>query len=182
MNNETPRIREKGKKRSPMEKERDLCRIAELYLEGKYRWHMAEIMGLSVSQVDKDLKIVRERWEKAATRAIEHNKSRELAKLDKIERDYWDAWHRSIGVHARNTVIIEHNGDEKTSITTEKLVGDARYIQGVERCIEQRCKILGINAQTKYDVEVSRFDKMSDEELLNIARSIAQNAPPPEDE
>jgi hypothetical protein len=99
---------------------------------------------------------------------IDHHKSIELEKLNILERTYWEAWEKS----QTDTTISQtkKKGSPKSVDSIEKIenerysTGDPRYLQGIERCIEQRCKILGLNAPKEIKGEFSGnlfFDLMT---------------------
>jgi hypothetical protein len=76
-------------KRSPERREKDLVRIAELHLSG--RPSPAEIaaeLGLSETQVTRDLTELRQRWRNAGERLA----GEEIARLDRLETEAWSDW------------------------------------------------------------------------------------------
>jgi hypothetical protein len=134
-----------GPKRTPFQHERDLVLIAELYLRNIRQVDIADRInrqkeytdiGLTVtqSQISHDIKKLHDRWVKKSMDSIDQVKARELARLEQLEREYWSRFLRS-----------ESDKDP---------VGDPRFSQGIERVIEQRRKILGLDAPAK----VQTFD------------------------
>jgi hypothetical protein len=97
-----------------------------------------------------DLKILRRRWQEAALKDFDEAVALELAKINQLEAERWEAWRRSIGEKQkklREKVAAGAGGArDKASVQTEDLIGNPAYLQGVERCIERRCKLLGLNA------------------------------------
>jgi hypothetical protein len=142
----------KGRKgRSPDEIRRDRAEIARLYLQ---RWTQAEIgqrLGLSRQQVGYDLNTVREEWLQSSLVDFNARKAEELARIDRLERVYWDAWEAS-GKEKETTTSEQVSkgggGDERTkaAIRKEERTGDPRYLAGVQWCIDRRSKILGLDA------------------------------------
>ena len=122
-----------GKRRSNGQLIRDRRRIADLYLRGWLQVDIAAEVGLSQSTVCQDLKALHKQWVASALVDIDIAKSKELAKIDVLERENWDAWQRSC-----------EGAKTKT--------GNPRFLQGIERCIERRCKILGLDAPRKQEV------------------------------
>jgi hypothetical protein len=140
----------KGRKgRTPDQIRSDRAEIARLYLQ---RWTQAEIgqhLGLSRQQVGYDLAAIREEWLQSSLVNFGARKAEELARIDRLEREFWGAWEASKKEKETTTSEqVNKGGDEqiKAAIRKEERTGDPRYLAGVERCIERRCKILGMDA------------------------------------
>lgn len=140
------------KNKSKAQREKQLADIARLYLRGTTQAEVGEQLGISQKQVSYDLKILRERWQESALIDFNEAKARELAKIDTLEVEYWQAWNDS-KAEFRKTSITREGADAKTIKSarsdTEERNGDPRYLAGVQWCIEKRCAIIGINAPTK---------------------------------
>ena len=50
------------------------------------------------------------------------------------------------------TVLKETQKGQERSVMTEERTGDPRYLDGVMRCIERRCHLLGLDAPAKLDL------------------------------
>ena len=130
--------------------------VAELYLGGKSQTEIARQFGVSQPLISKDLKIIQKEWLKSMLMDFNMAKSRELARIDHLEREYWDEYRNSKGKHAKQ-VIHERNGRSDDDVgqlsiaeretTIEERTGDPRYLEGVRWCIEQRLKIFGVYSQ-----------------------------------
>jgi len=166
-------------KRSKAQREADLARIAHLYLSGSNQYEIAKELGLSRQQITYDLQDLYGRWAESARSDIDKLKAEQLAKIDRLEREYWDAWRRSVGTHEKS--ITERKRGEtqmdRAQIVKEELAGDPRFLTGVGWCIEQRCKILGLNAPQKVAPTdpsgENPYMNMTDEELRAVAMGIA---------
>jgi hypothetical protein len=131
-------------RRSSNQRERDFELIASQYLQGVQQYKIAEMLGVSTSQISDDMKELRKRWLASSIRDFDEMKARELAKVGQLEAEYWTAWGRS-------------NDTDPP--------GDPRYLQGVARCIKARREVLGLDAPQR-TVSVERWvGEMSDEEL-----------------
>lgn len=143
----------KGPRRSPLQRERQRLECLDLYLAGWWQADIAKKLRISQSQVSRDIKAAHEDWCKRTTYNLDEEKSKRLAELDALERQYQQAWRRSIG--RSRTITKEKNltgeviVEAKTVIKTEKLVGDVAFLNGVLACISERCRILGTYAATK---------------------------------
>lgn len=136
-------------RRTTLERERDLDAISKQYLHGVTQAQIAENFNVSQQQISRDLKELRNRWLKSSLANLDALKAQELAKVDALEKEYWDAWNRSIGERKRkSTERATANGEDKNkaSIITEEMIGDPRYLEGVQKCIERRCKLLGLDS------------------------------------
>lgn len=147
-----------GRKRNQAEIVRDRRRIGELYLKGWLQVDIADELGISQQTVSNDLKTLQQDWLESALIDINEAKSRELAKLDQLEREYWKGWLRSC---LDAETMTEKNGyDEKRGDYNETVkvvrgqAGNTSFLDGIQRCVAQRCKILGIEApdEHKYDI------------------------------
>lgn len=138
--------------RTKMQREADLERIATMRLEGLSVRMIAAELRLAPATIFRDIGTVLDRWKAQSITAIEEYVAVELAKVEHLERTYWQAWNRSCGDRKRNKVGRKDAPDGKTD-TVEKVRegrdGNPAFLAGVERCIERRCKLLGLDAPTK---------------------------------
>lgn len=122
-------------KRTPHQRDADIEFANRLHLQGVPNWQIAERISairpysLSNSQVGYDLKLARERWKQQTALKLDEAKQRELERIDLIEREYWEQFEAS---------QTDHKGQPKA--------GDPLYLQGIERCVELRMKLLGLEA------------------------------------
>lgn len=135
------------RKRHKLEIVRDRAKIAELYIEGKYQIEIGDIMGLSQQQISYDIRAIQKQWAESANDLIDRRKMEELAKTDYLERVYWQEWEQSKKEKTSQSLKIKDAAHQEKSLKREERCGDPRYLQGVQWCIEQRCKLLGIYQQ-----------------------------------
>lgn len=149
-----------GPKRTKLEIKRDRAKITELYIQGHYQSDIAEQLGLTQPQISYDLKVIQKEWVKNTTLSLDEYKGKELAKIDHLECVYWQAWDRSLRDFKSKIIKGKGIGKDKETgkpiadsteqtMKTEDRNGDPRYLDGVMKCIEQRCKLLGIYAPEK---------------------------------
>jgi hypothetical protein len=133
--------------RSPAQIARDKRRISDLYLEGMLQAEIAEILGIAQSTVSRDIRSLQAEWLKDAQSNFEEMKAREIAKVERLEREYYKGWRRSFGPDdlVGDKSVAEDDEPELPS-------GDPRFLAGVGKCIQQRCKIQGVEAPTEHDV------------------------------
>jgi hypothetical protein len=126
--------------------------VARLYLQQRTQGEIAREVGVDQGTICRDLKAIQTEWQRQRLDDFHHGKLRELARIDRLEREYWDAWERSC--HDREQTVQERtsapSGDRlKAGTRTEGRDGNSEFLRGVERCIEMRCKILGAFAALK---------------------------------
>jgi hypothetical protein len=126
--------------------------MADLYLQGWLQVDIAQELGINQSTVSRDLKALHKEWLHSALLDYDEAKAQELAKIDRLEREYWRAWERSC--EDAETIRQEGPpaGPEKLVTTAKGQAGDPRFLTGVQWCIEKRCKVLGLDAPSKLDV------------------------------
>ncbi|MDO6466793.1 hypothetical protein [Neptunomonas phycophila] len=126
--------------------------VARQYLQGTYQCDIAVAVGVSVPTIERDLRVIRDRWIKSAIRDFDQIRAEQLAKLDLIESQLWEQWQRSC------ETIIKTRKEKReatkfpgTNNTIEKIEqsGDPRYMMGILNIIERRCKLMGLDAPTK---------------------------------
>ena len=140
-----------GKRRSKSQLIRDRRRITDLYLSGWTQTAIGEKLGVSQATISLDLKALQREWLKSALVDFDKAKAQELAKIDRLEREYWAAWEDSKEDKETQTTekVDAEKPRSKAQIRREGQVGNPSFLRGVEWCIERRCKILGIDAPVK---------------------------------
>ena len=77
--------------------------VRRWYLSGKTQPEIAKLLDVSQPTISRDLKYLRIEWIQSAIVDINEAKSKELAKIDVLEVEYWEAWRRSIGDYIQET-------------------------------------------------------------------------------
>jgi hypothetical protein len=151
-----------GKRRSTAQLVRDRRRIADLYLQGWIQADIASEVNLSQATVSRDLSVLHTQWLRSSLIDFDQVKAQELAKIDRLEREYWDAWEQScLDAETITEKGKAARGAQKPD-QVEKIVqrrgqsGDPRFLAGVQWCIEKRCKIFGLDAPEKWEVDWRR--------------------------
>jgi hypothetical protein len=93
---------------------------------------------------------------------IDERKRIELAKIDNLEMEYWNAWKRSCEKATTETTRLQGHpaitvdGGQPAAPKTDKLekisrvedqAGEPKFLAGVAWCINKRCEILGLDYQ-----------------------------------
>ena len=121
--------------------------VSEMYLAGKTQYQISCVVHVTPQQVSQDLRRIREQWRNTTLLNVDEKVGLELARVDQVEHEAWKAWDDSIGKHA---VVMEKEGKDgiETITRTEKLSGDPRFLVTMLRCVDIRCRILGLYART----------------------------------
>ncbi len=139
-----------GRQRDSAQIARDRQRCADLYLQGWLQSDIADELGINQSTVSRDLKALHAKWLASALVDFDEAKAKELAKVDRLEREYWRGWLRS----CEDAETLRQEGSKGDGIgkivkTAKGQAGDPRFLAGVQWCIDKRCRILGIDAAIK---------------------------------
>ncbi len=120
-------------KRTKKQREYDLQEISEMYLKGWIQAKIADRLSanreytITRQTISRDIKTVQQRWLDASVRNFDEARAQELAKIDHLEIVYWEQFKSS-------QETVENDND----------VGDPRFLQGVQWCIDRRVKLLGL--------------------------------------
>lgn len=162
-------------KRTKQQREYDLQEISKLYLQGwiqvKIADYLAKNRPYTITQqiISRDIKTIQERWKASAVRDFDEAKAQELAKIDNLELVYWSQFEAS-----KEPIIKRKTAKKVDGQTTEATqevslgTGDPRFLQGVQWCIERRCKLLGLDTQlgdsdeTPFIIKVLKGASMDD--------------------
>ena len=139
-------------RRHPVQREKDLADIADRYL----RLHepqavIAAALNVAQSTISADIKVLVKRWQASALMDVDQAKAEELARINRLELEYWDAWEAS-QLDKESTIAEKVSGTEtrtKAQKRSEGQCGNPTFLAGVQWCIERRCKIIGVDAPTR---------------------------------
>jgi predicted transcriptional regulator len=183
----------RGPKRTKLEKKRDRALIADMYLSGLEQTEIAEKLGLTQPQISYDLKVIQAQWLQNTTMNLDAHKAEEIMKTLQTERMYRDIYKRSLNdLNAKTATLRTEKSDGKSDgknekekplpiiqvIHTENRNGDPRALDGILKCIERRCKLLGLDAPQKQEhtgknggpiVVMDQFKGWTKEDLINYA-------------
>ncbi|WP_338871683.1 hypothetical protein WBJ53_26035 [Spirosoma sp. SC4-14] len=139
--------------------------VSNLYRKGWTQMEIADEVGVSQGQISQDLEAIRIEWRNSMLMDFNEKKAEELAKIDYREQILWQAWERSMQPLKKKSTKMKGEVDTgqryqdkkknqqvknlETTETTEERLGDPRYMQGIERCAQQRIELLGLAAPIK---------------------------------
>lgn len=110
---------------------------------------------LSAMQVYHDTRIIFDEWKDQKEQFIDAKVELELAKLDKIENECWEAWESSKRGEKKTTIeggeltegkVSGGKIKEREHKTTS---GEPKYLEIIQGCMEKRAMLLGLYAPTK---------------------------------
>lgn len=149
--------------------------VAEMYLRGVLQANIAIELGVNQSTISRDLKALQKEWLNSALVNIDEAKGKELAKIDNLEREYWDAWKRSQENAETRTTTTGPAGTATEVFKEEGQTGDPRYLEGVYRCINKRCEILGLDASKRVGLSLENMEGIVPGSLVLSADLIASS-------
>ena len=117
--------------------------VAELWLKGYSIKRIAVSVGLHHRQVRELVLKSKAIWLKRKELALTDVVAEQLRRIDLIEMNAWDAWERSQQDFVETKVAQTKDGSFKTR-TSKTSVGDPRFLDAALKCVEQRCKLLGV--------------------------------------
>lgn len=154
-----------ARKRTISQRARDLAITAEMYIAGETQAAIAKRIGVSRPMITRDLKEIQRYWKENTAIDLDAYKTAELAKLDLMEAECWDAWEASKNpttiTEARDTKAGQYPG--KSAMKREiSSAGDPRFLDALSRCITLRSKLLGLDAPIKLDATHRETYKFSE--------------------
>lgn len=118
--------------------------VASLYLKARSLRQIAVEVGCHHVTVHRDLEAIREEWREQRNQDYGDAIAIALAKNDQLEAVAWDAWERS-----KEDAVTEKTGQNGKfridTTTTTGQVGDPRFLAQVDKCIQTRREILGLD-------------------------------------
>jgi hypothetical protein len=114
-------------------------------------------MTVSVAVVSQDLSVIRQEWQARRIWNIDQHVSQELAKLDYIEKQAWEAWFKSREDQKETVQQVRPGQDDKPKpvggmITTRPGGGNDKFLKLALECVQERSKLLGLYASQKHDI------------------------------
>ena len=150
-------------RRTKGQREKDRETMAMLYMKGYTFRQMADQLKeinrktdpkytISHQQVFKDVKAIVKDWEQNRQEFLDKRITIELEKINRLERVYNEAWEESKQTRTKRRIKTKGN-DPNNQTNAERMaeemevVGDKRWLEGIQWCVEMRLKLLGIEKQ-----------------------------------
>lgn len=173
-----------GKKRTVAQHENDLTFIADRYVRGATVPEMVKELNenrtyqLTPDMIYYDLKVIHTRWVHSYLLDFNEVKAKELAHIDALEREYWIAWKNSLEpseIIDTEKIDDSHGNSRGTAVPSYSRTkikkrqkgsyGNPDFLTGIQWCIEQRCKIMGLLISTQ-NINVS-WRKQAEEQGID---------------
>lgn len=121
-----------------------------------------DLQAYALSTVKSDVDTLLQEWQENRLEDTDKKVTSELARIDLVIREAWDMWEKSKqdyekkkGKQHGKPTFDEKGVQTGTKTSWQELCseefrscGDARYLDIIIRCIERRCKLLGLDKET----------------------------------
>ena len=164
-------------KKGKLQRVADQQGIVRLYLKQKSHREIAQTLNVSVQYVGRQLKQIKDAWLESTLVDFNRRQNQELARIDALEAEYWTAWDGSKADESREALeYVDEDSIMRLSrkrLETIKKNGTSSFLQGIQWCIEQRCKILGLHAPKEIKIDqhqrkTKELPELTREELRQI--------------
>jgi hypothetical protein len=125
--------------------------IAKLYVQGKPLNWIAGEMGLPLTVIKDDLRVIHKEWANSALADFDKRKMEEAAHISAIEFEMWEAWEKS----KRPRRLSHHRitsgkwGGNESYIEMEDREGNPYFMDLALKCVDRRIKLFGLDAPEK---------------------------------
>ena len=155
--------------------------VMDQYLTGKNQYELAAELGVDQALISYDMTAVRKEWKEARIRDLDALKDIALAHVEQVRQAAWEGWQRSLQPHKSRSrsktvggQLVSPTGEVLSKQPTATLarkqecrVGDPRFLERLQKAIDQYCAILGLLAP----VEITETVKVSIEERTREANA-----------
>jgi hypothetical protein len=128
--------------------------VAELWLQGRSQLNIAKQLKIGVAKVTQMLTEARGGWLERKNLALAEVIAEQLRRVDLIETKAWEDYEKSRGEHRKTRIKSSAGGIEKTHESEERS-GDPRFLEMALKCVEQRCKLLGVYKPPEERAEIN---------------------------
>jgi hypothetical protein len=157
-----------------MEKTFHQAQVASLYLKGMTQKKISDEVGCSIEAVRRHMETLRDSWMEKSLYDFSQAKAEQLAKVDEVERVSWEQFAKSADKESL-TEFVGSNEEVTNSIrSTSKNAQEIKWLDKIQWCIDQRCKILGLYAPKQQIIQQTitdnrKLEEMTTDELMKIA-------------
>lgn len=134
------------------------ARVADFILMGRSAAWISLALSIGRATVDRDVRAIRKEWEDRRLDGHDAKVARQLARVDRIEAETWDAWERSKAPQEKTITRSTRTSDGSERLHSELVkveqVGDPSFLATLTRLQQIRMEIEGTKAPVRQDVEV----------------------------
>lgn len=154
--------------------------VVSAYLTGTSLRQIAAEFGITVNTVVKDVGRAREEWRKKAGLSYEEHLPQKLAEIERMRKEAWNGWKRSLRNERRRSVTEYTNADgcgTSTTSTTARRDGDPRFLSLLEKYMRLECQLTGMldgkpperdNVPVFVEVVVNNRDEVDEFETITV--------------
>lgn len=166
------------------------AQVARLYLTRLPLRAIGKQLGVTATTIHRDLEAIRLLWREQSSEFFTTRIEEELARLDQLEAEAWDAWRESRKARKTTTedasfAAQKKNSAKRKSVRTESPNPDAALLRVVFDCVDTRLQIMGIYKKNAFEffsfnnVPALPFDlsKLTNEQLNDIERIMSGESP-----
>lgn len=135
-----------------LETDEEAAECMRMALAGKSCRVIGEELGINKGTVSDRIRRARNAFRAAhLVNKYEEYVSDQLQRLDWIQREAAEAWHRSVG-QAVTITTKTGDGDEETTRKVETLAGDPRYLDTILKAEQRKADLLGLDAPRRVEI------------------------------
>ena len=134
----------------------DRSKLAGLYLHGVSTTEMAVRVGLTRRTVQAELVAIRDDWKGRTQIDFESAIAQQLDRVDLVEKYAFEGWERSLTrktVETKQAVRTVNGQVDRATVRAETGDGNPVYLARLSWCIEQRCRILGLEKPREVTIQ-----------------------------
>lgn len=128
--------------------------VGEMYNESKFQSDIAADLGISQSTASRDIAWNLKQWVLLTVRDIDLAKGEELAKINKLEREWWGLYNYSKEFVEREFTLADGKTTTIHVPQAGRDFGNPKYLRGVRDCIKDRRELLGLDAPLRGEFEI----------------------------
>ena len=139
----------------------DRSKLAGLYLHGVSTTEMAVRVGLTRRTVQAELVAIRDDWKGRTQTDFESAIAQQLDRVDLVEKYAFEGWERSLTrktVETKQAVRTVNGQVDRATLRAETGDGDPAFLARMSWCIEQRCRILGLEKPREVTIQGTFVD------------------------
>jgi len=139
----------------------DRSKLAGLYLHGVSTTEMAVRVGLTRRTVQAELVAIRDDWKGRTQTDFESAIAQQLDRVDLVEKYAFEGWERSLTrktVETKQAVRTVNGQVDRATLRAETGNGDPAFLARMSWCIEQRCRILGLEKPREVTIQGTFVD------------------------
>ena len=139
----------------------DRSKLAGLYLHGVSTTEMAVRVGLTRRTVQAELVAIRDDWKARTQIDFESAIAQQLDRVDLVEKYAFEGWERSLTrktVETKQAVRTVGGQVDRATVRAETGNGDPAFLARLSWCIEQRCRILGLEKHREVTIQGTFVD------------------------